>query len=66
MGELELDYERFIYEEVNTLGGETFYIKVGCHHRNVEDVKNLHTGTVVARLCLDCDTQLPAPGRIEW
>lgn len=66
-GELELDHERFIYEEVYEFGSaDPIYIKVGCHHRNVEDVKNLLTGTVVSRLCIDCDSQLPIPGRIEW
>lgn len=66
-GELEVDHDRFIYEEVHEFGrAEPFWIRVGCHHRHVEDVKNLHTHTVVARLCIDCDTQLPVEGPIEW
>lgn len=56
----ELD-DRFIYDEITTLGGDTQYVRVGCHHRNRMDVRNIHTDIVVAQLCVDCDTQLPPP-----
>ena len=64
--DLEIDFERFIYEKIETFGGDSYYLRVGCNHINVEDVRNLHTGTVVARLCIDCDTQLPVEGRSDW
>lgn len=31
----------------------------GCAHRNAVDVDLVLTGEVVARLCRDCDAQLP-------
>ena len=65
-GELEIDEERFIYEKVETLGGDSWYIKVGCHHRHTDSVRNLLTNSEVARLCLDCNAQLPVEGPIEW
>lgn len=65
--DLEVDHERFIYEEVHVFGSPgPIHVKVGCRHRNPESVRNLLTGTEVARLCPDCNTQLPVEGKIEW
>lgn len=33
-----------------------------CWHRNVVPVESVVTADVLARLCLDCDAQLPATG----
>lgn len=57
-GELELDFERFQYEEIVVFGGDSFWVKVGCWHRNTEPVWSV-AGPQVATLCLDCDAQLP-------
>lgn len=59
MGELELDFERFEYEKVETLAGDTYYVKVACRHRYPEPVRSAVTGDVIALLCPDCDKQLP-------
>ncbi len=65
MDEWELDFDRFIYEEEVTFGGEVTHIRVGCRHRNTEPVKNALTGEPVATLCIDCDEQLPV-FKGEW
>lgn len=59
MNELELDFERFVYEQIETLGGDIFYVRVGCKHVDAVDVESLLTQEVVARWCPDCSTQLP-------
>ena len=59
-GELELDFDRFEYDKIETFGGDSYFLKVGCHHRNREDVESVVTGRIVAVLCLDCGDQLPA------
>ena len=57
-GELELDFERFEYQETSTLGGDSYYVKVGCRHREPLPVRSV-ASEVVAMLCTDCDGQLP-------
>jgi hypothetical protein len=57
--ELELDFDRFIYEEITVLGGDSFYARVGCYHKHREEVTSVVTGQPVALLCLDCNQQLP-------
>lgn len=64
--ELELDFDRFEYEKVETLSGDTYYLKIHCRHRNTEPVRNVLTGHQVASLCLDCDIQLPASKGDLW
>ena len=58
MGELELDFERFEYERIETFGGDSYYVKVGCRHRDPIRVTTVRQ-ELVAYLCPDCDQQLP-------
>ena len=46
--------------EVPTFGGEAVIVAGRCHHAAVVDVDSTVTGETLARLCPDCDTQLPA------
>lgn len=57
-GELELDWENFDYEEIVEFGGDRYFVKMACHHRDPEPV--LSGGVEVAQLCVHCDQQLPA------
>jgi hypothetical protein len=58
----ELD-PRWRWEDVSTFGQGpgTEFMKVGCNHLTPALVHST-TGELVAHLCPDCDTQLPA----EW
>ncbi len=53
----EEDWE---YIELHTLGGRTIYSRGRCRHRNIAPVESIVDGALLARLCLTCDTQLPA------
>lgn len=59
MDDLELDFDRFIYEKSETLAGDVHYARVGCYHRDVMPVRSVITNRPVAMLCMDCDEQLP-------
>lgn len=48
--------------ELRTLCGEVDYVKGRCKHLAITPVDLILTGEVVAQLCLNCNTQLPA----EW
>lgn len=41
----------------------TEFIRIRCNHLHLESVEALD-GEVVARLCLTCDEQLPAPREV--
>lgn len=51
---------REVYE-VRTLGGRVRYIEGPCDHADASPVHS--GGSLVAWLCTDCDTQLPAGWR---
>jgi hypothetical protein len=59
MGELELDFDRFEYQKIETMAGDTHYVKVACRHLHPEPVRSVVTGEIIAMLCPDCDQQLP-------
>ncbi|MFF2650377.1 hypothetical protein [Streptomyces sp. NPDC058045] len=55
----ELD-PRWEWIEIPNLGGLTEYIRGACRHLHTIEVRAAVTDEVVAHLCPDCDTQLPA------
>lgn len=52
---------RWEWEEIAAYGQPTFYVKTRCLHLGPVPVHAVD-GALVARLCPDCDTQLPP----EW
>lgn len=52
---------RWEWHEVCTFDGTVVrHIRGRCLHRDLEPVKSVVTGEVLAQLCLTCDAQLPA------
>jgi hypothetical protein len=51
---------RWEWHLVQRLGMPDVWIKIRCLHTEVVPVESV-AGTVVAQLCLTCDTQLPPP-----
>jgi len=59
-----LDFDRFEYEVVHTLGSaDPIFIQGPCKHRPQSLEPVLSGGQEVAVLCVDCDLQLPAGWR---
>jgi hypothetical protein len=62
----EPDDPRFEWVEVTTVGGPEEWIRGRCHHLTPVPVRAHPTGELVARLCPDCDAQLPVPAEPVW
>lgn len=51
---------RWEWINISTYGGGPEYVKGGCRHLTPVDVRSIVTDELLARLCPDCDGQLPA------
>lgn len=56
---IELD-PRFRWEDVSTLADLDQWLRVDCNHLTPAPVYSVVTGKILAYLCPDCDSQLPA------
>jgi hypothetical protein len=51
---------RWEWIEITTYGYGTEYLRGACRHLTPVEVRSTLTGELLAHLCPDCDTQLPA------
>ena len=54
------DDPRFEWIECPTAGGRTEWIRGACNHLEPVEIHGVVDGELLAFLCTDCDTQLPA------
>jgi hypothetical protein len=57
------DDPRFEWIEIPTMGGPSEWIRGACRHHEPVEVRSVVDGELLAYLCPDCDTQLPANQR---
>jgi hypothetical protein len=55
---------RWDWINTTTYGGAPEYIKGACRHLTPVEVRGVVNGELLAQLCPDCDTQLPAEWRL--
>lgn len=54
------DDPRFEWVQVLDAGGRTEWVRGACNHLEPVEVRGVVDGELLAFLCTDCDTQLPA------